>query len=467
MTSTSPRVLVIGAGTGGLALAHGLVRAGIDVQVFERDALRNEGLHGYRVGIDPDGSRALHALLPSDLYDTFVATQARAPRWFNLLTEQLHEVLAIELPVETDPVESEKSVSRMTLRQVLMTGLEDVITFGREFTGYEQHADGTVTAHFADGSRVTGDLLVGADGVGSRVRKQYLPQARQEDTGIIAVAGKLPITEESAALVPPRVFQGISMIQAPKGYFCILHVMEFKWDRSGKIKNGIGGTDAELIEIWPGLQFDNTRDYINWGFSASANKFPVDIMQRRGADLARLVEEMTPDWHPNLRRLFELTDPSTCFPVNIKTSVPLDPWPASNVTLIGDAIHTMTPGRGVGANTALRDAVLLCARIIDVAEGRLELVEAVGRYERRMIKYAFDAVLKSREQMTDAGPLHKPIIGRVVLGLMRVAMRVTNRVRPLKDQMSRSMLAYRGAGRDNADFVVPAHSAAQPPASRG
>ena len=455
MPSTSPRVLVIGAGTGGLALAHGLVRAGIDVQVFERDALRTEGLHGYRVGIDPDGSRALHALLPPDLYDTFVATQARAPRWFNMLTEQLHEVLAIELPVETDPVESEKSVSRMTLRQVLMTGLEDVIKFGKEFTGFEQHADGTVTAHFADGSSAIGDLLVGADGVGSRVRKQYLPQARQEDTGIIAIAGKLPISEESTSLVPPRVFQGISMIQAPKGHFCILHVMEFKWDRSGKIKNGIGGTDAELIEIWPGLQFDNTRDYINWGFSASADKFPADVIQRRGADLARLVEEMTPDWHPNLRRLFELTDPSTCFPVNIKTSVPLDPWSASNVTLIGDAIHTMTPGRGVGANTALRDAVLLCARIIDVADGRLAVVEAVGRYEARMIKYGFDAVLKSREQMTDEGPVHKPIVGRLVLGLMRTAMRVTNHVRPLKDRMSRSMLAYRGAGRDDADFVLP------------
>jgi 2-polyprenyl-6-methoxyphenol hydroxylase-like FAD-dependent oxidoreductase len=458
MSSTSPRVLVIGAGTGGLALTHGLVRAGIEAQVFERDALRTEGLHGYRVGIDPDGSRALHALLPPDLYNTFVATQARAPRWFNMLTEQLNEVLAIKLPVETDPVESEKSVSRMTLRQVLMTGLEDVINFGKEFTGFEQHPDGTVTAHFADGSSATGDLLVGADGVGSRVRKQYLPQARQEDTGIIAIAGKLPITEESAALMPPRVFQGISIIQAPKGYFCILHVMEFKWDRSGKIKNGIGDTDAELIEIWPGLQFDNTRDYINWGFSASANKFPADVMQRRGADLARLVTEMAEDWHPNLRRLFQLTDPSTCFPVKIKTSVPLDPWPASNVTLIGDAIHTMTPGRGVGANTALRDAVLLCARIIDVAEGRLELVEAVGRYESRMIKYAFDAVLKSREQMTDEDPIHKPVVGRIVLALMRTAMRITNHVRPLKDRMSRSMLAYRGADRDNADFVLPLSS---------
>ena len=459
MISTSPRVLVIGAGTGGLALAHGLVRAGIDVRVFERDVLRTDGLHGYRVGIDPDGSRALHALLPPDLYDTFVATCARAPRWFNMLTEQHREVLALEIPVEDDPVESEKSVSRMTLRQVLMTGIEDVISFGKEFTGFDRHADGTITAHFADGSSATGDLLVGADGAGSRVRRQYLPQAQQEETGIIAIAGKLPITEESAALVPRRVFQGISMIQAPKGYFCILHVMEFKWDRAGKIKNEIGASDAELIKVWPGLQFDNTRDYINWGFSASADKFPADVMERRGDDLARLVREMTPDWHPILQRLFELTDPSTCFPVNIKTSVPVDPWPASNITLIGDAIHTMTPGRGVGANTALRDAVLLCARIIDVANGRLDIVEAVNRYETKMIKYGFDAVLKSRQQMTADDPIHKPLIGRLVLGLLRTAMRVTNHVPPLKERMARSMLQYRGAGRDDADFVLPARAA--------
>ena len=458
MTSTSPRVIVIGAGTGGLALAHGLRRAGVDVQVFERDALRTEGLHGYRVGIDPDGSRALHALLPPELYETFVATCARAPRWFSMLTEDLHEVLALEIPVQADPVESEKSVSRMTLRQVLMTGLEDVITFGKEFTHFEQHTDGTVTAHFADGSSATGDILVGADGAGSRVRKQYLPQARQEDTGIIAIAGKLPITAESASLLPPRVFQGISMVQAPKGYSCILHVMEFKWDRSGKIKSGMGDSDAELIKVWPGLQFDNTRDYINWGFSATADKFPADVMDRRGDDLARLVAEMTPNWHPNLRRLFELTDPSTCFPVNIKTSVPVDPWPATNVTLIGDAIHTMTPGRGVGANTALRDAVLLCARIMDVAADRFWLTEAVAQYEAKMIKYGFDAVLKSREQMTDENPIHKPVIGRIVLAIMRTAMRITNHVRPLKKRMARSMLEYRGAGRDNADFELPART---------
>jgi 2-polyprenyl-6-methoxyphenol hydroxylase-like FAD-dependent oxidoreductase len=119
-------------------------------------------------------------------------------------------------------------------------------------------------------------------------------------------------------------------------------------------------------------------------------------------------------------------------------------------TLIGDASHAKTPGRGVDANTALRDAVLLCARIID---------EAVNRYETKMIKYSFDAVLESREQMTADDPIHKPVIGRLVLVLLRTAMRVTNHARPLKERMARSMLQYRGAGRDGADFVLPARAA--------
>ena len=52
-------VVIIGAGTGGLCLAHGLKAAGLSVAVYERDATRTDGLQGYRVGIDPDGSRAL------------------------------------------------------------------------------------------------------------------------------------------------------------------------------------------------------------------------------------------------------------------------------------------------------------------------------------------------------------------------------------------------------------------------
>ncbi|MFD3400002.1 FAD-dependent oxidoreductase [Kribbella sp. NPDC058693] len=447
------KVLVIGGGTGGLALAHGLKRAGIGVTVFERDALRTDGLHGYRVGIDPDGSRALHALLPKELYDTFVATKARDPKYFNMLTEDLKEVLSMEIPASTDPVESEKSISRMTLRQVLLTGLDDVVEFGKEFTRFEQHGD-QVTAYFADGTSATGDLLVAADGSGSRVRRQYLPQAKTEETGIIAIAGKLPITAESAKLVSPKVFEGISIVTAPRGFACILHVMEFQWDRDGHVKSGIGGNTEELIRKWPGLQFDNTRDYINWGLSATKDKLPANIMELSGEELVKVALDVTPGWHPNLRRLFELTDPGTCFPVNIWTSVPLEPWKTTNVTLLGDAIHTMTPGRGVGANTALRDAVNLCRALIDVRDGRRELIPAVQDYEAKMIEYGFDAVIKSRGQMTSSDPVHKPVIGRVALAGMRTAMRTVNHLPPVKRRMRDSMLAYRGADRDELSLEI-------------
>ncbi|MER7244750.1 NAD(P)/FAD-dependent oxidoreductase [Kribbella sp. NPDC000426] len=447
------KVLIIGGGTGGLALAHGLKRAGIGVTVFERDAVRTDGLHGYRVGIDPDGSRALHALLPKELYDTFVATKARDPKYFNMLTEDYKEVLSMEIPQSTDPVESEKSISRMTLRQVLLTGLDDVVEFGKEFTRFEQHGE-QVTAHFADGTSATGDLLVAADGSGSRVRRQYLPQAKTEETGIVAIAGKLPITEESAKLVPPKVFEGISIVTAPRGFACILHVMEFQWDRDGHLKSGIGGNTEELIRRWPGLQFDNTRDYINWGLSATRDKFPANIMQLGGEELIKVALDATPGWHPNLRRLFELTDPGTCFPVNIWTSVPLDPWKTTNVTLLGDAIHTMTPGRGVGANTALRDAVNLCRALIDVRDGRRELIPAVNAYETKMIEYGFDAVIKSRAQMTSADPVHKPVVGRVALAGMRTAMRTVNHLPAVKRRMRDKMMAYRGADRDELALEI-------------
>src|SRR5882757_5032477 len=271
-------VIVIGAGTGGMCLAHGLKRAGVSVAVYERDRTRSDGLLGYRVGIDPDGSRALAACLPPELFDTFVATCARGPRHFNWLTEQLDPVLNMPLPAQDDPIDSEKSVSRMTLRQVLMTGVEDIVHFDKVFSRYEQRPDGKVTAHFEDGTSATGDVLVAADGSHSRVRRQYLPHAKLRESGVISVAAKVAITEESRALMSPEMFKGISLVFAPKGMFCILHVMEFPWDQQGHTKGGIGRADAELLRQWPGLLYDNTRDYINWGFAASAKRLPANVM---------------------------------------------------------------------------------------------------------------------------------------------------------------------------------------------
>jgi 2-polyprenyl-6-methoxyphenol hydroxylase-like FAD-dependent oxidoreductase len=440
-------VLIIGGGTGGMCLAHGLKQAGVSVAVYERDRTRSDGLHGYRVGINPTGNRALKQCLPPELFATYVATCARSPRYFNVLTEKLRFTATVPLREPTDPVDSERSVSRMTLRQVLFTGMDDLVHFDKAFTHYQQHPDGTVEAFFADGTSATGDVLVAADGANSAVRRQYLPHATVKDAGIIAVGGKVPITAATKPLLPPNCFQGLSLVFAPKGRFCIWHVMEFAWDRDGQVKGGVGGNDADLIAKWPGLLFDNTRDYINWGFWAASDKFPPGVMDLRGNDLIRLVGDMTPGWHPNMRKLFSQADPGSCFPITIRTSVPIGPWQPSRITLLGDAIHTMTPGQGVGANTALRDAALLCRQLVAAEQGATPLLAAIGDYEAEMVPYGFARVADSLAQNGSSGtdPLHRPVLGRVMLAATRTYFRAVDRIPTVRRNFLNSLYTYRSS----------------------
>lgn len=439
MPNSPFHVLVIGAGTGGLALAQGLKSAGISVAVYERDRTRRDGLQGYRVGIDADGKRALRDVLAPELNETFRATVAERPVYENQMTHRMKFLLTIEpdlVPANQRPTDDEQdeSVSRMTLRQVLLTGVEDVVHFDKDFTRYEQHDDGTVTAHFADGSSASGDLLVSAEGANSRVRQQYLPHAKLVETGLIGITGKTPLTPETRALLPDRVFKGVTLTHGPKGAICIIHVMRFKWDTNGELKHGIGGTDADAIKNWPGLLYDNSRDYINWGFWAAADKLPADVLDLHGKELMQLVTDLTPGWHPNLHKLFSLADPDSLFAIRIRTSEPVPPWESTTITLLGDAIHTMTPGKGVGANTALRDAALLCDELIAAHEGRKPVLRAIADYEAEMIPYGFARVTESlATNGTNANdPLHKPVIGRLILGLTRAYFRAVNRIPAMK-----------------------------------
>jgi 2-polyprenyl-6-methoxyphenol hydroxylase-like FAD-dependent oxidoreductase len=419
------------------------------------------------VGISPDGSRALHACLPPELFATFVATCARPPRGLAMLDEHLDTLLEITerdgLHLGTDQVESEKSVSRMTLRQVLLTGLEDVVHFDRRFSHYMLRPDQTVEAFFDDGSSVTADLLVGADGTSSRVRLQLLPHARLADTGIVGIAGKVAMTDEVKALIAPPLWNDVSLVFAPKGYSLVTHTMEFPW-RDGRPKDGIGRTEAELIVGWPGLLFDNTSDYFMWGFSAARKRLPVDPTGLSGRALIELVLELTPGWHANLRRLFARSDPSATFPIAIRTSVPVEPWPTGPVTLLGDAIHTMTPGRGVGANTALLDALLLCRQLQAARAGQLALPAAVAQYEAAMRAYGFQAVRASLQQMTSDALVHHPLWGGPALALMKTMLRAVNAVPALKRKFASSQNAIRDrqrhpALRHMAEPPVPAAEA--------
>ncbi|GAA1072033.1 FAD-dependent monooxygenase [Kitasatospora nipponensis] len=447
MSSAPLHVLVIGAGFGGLTLAHGLRKNGVSVAVYEKQRSRTEGLYGYRVGIDPTGNRALKDCLPPQLFDTFLATCARTPLYFNVLTEKKKRTAAVPLRGDADLINSERSVSRQTLRQLLLTGLEDIVHFDKQFTHYEQHPDGTVTAHFADGTHATGDALIAADGAHSAVRAQYLPHAHLKPAGITTIGAKIPMTPEALALLPRESQQGLSLVFAPKGFMCIWHVMEFRWDERGGIKDTAAGNDADLLRAWPGLLFDNTRDYISFGIWASDDKFPADVMQLRGQALLDLTLKLTPNWHPDFRKLFAMADPTTPFPLRIATSEPVPAWKTTNITLLGDAIHTMTPGQGVGANTSLRDAMLLTHALTDAHHHTQPLLTALAQYEAEMIPYGFARVKDSLAENGTNGddPLHKPVIGRAVLAGARAYFKAIDKIPSMQRKFLDDLYTYRGA----------------------
>jgi 2-polyprenyl-6-methoxyphenol hydroxylase-like FAD-dependent oxidoreductase len=410
-------VLVIGGGTGGLCLAQALHKAGVSVAVYERSRTRTERLQGYRVHINPNGSQALHDCLPPDLWQRLVDTCGAPGGAFAFLTEQLDELILIEdeLTSGPDAASAHHSVSRITLHQVLSAGLDEILHYDKEFVRYERNTDGTVTCFFADGTTATGDVLVAADGGNSRVRQQYLPHAERVDTGIVTVAGKFPLTDETRKLLPPRLVVGPNNVLPPKGcgMFAAPHDMA-------------EGHNDETFE-YDKVLFDNTGSYVMWAFAASTERYPANVSELDGAGLRDMVGGMIESWHPGLRTLVARSPGEAVSLLPIKTSVPMKQWETTNITLVGDAIHSMTPFGGIGANTALRDAQLLARNLISAAARDRDMLDALRDYEHRMVDYGFAAVRSSLRSANLS--VSEARVGRV---MFKTILRICSAVPPLK-----------------------------------
>ncbi len=421
-------VLIVGAGIGGLTLAQGLKRSGVSVAVYERDRTRRDRLQGYRVHINPAGSRALAASLPPDLFAAFERTCGKPTRRMSFLTEEKRVLLSSDdvgmREPEGEGIARHRSVSRITLRQVLLAGLDEVVHFGKTFVRYEERADGCIIAHFEDGSTAEGDVLVAADGGGSRIRRQFLPHAQRIDTGVAGIAGKVFLDEATRARIAPPLLDGLCLVSARGGFGLFVALQEL--GAGAVAADGIGRNDATAA-LDLGGHFDNTRSYLMWALSARREKLGADLDALDAEGLRSTALHAMAGWHEDFRDLVRLADPSTISLLPIRTSLPVGAWPSARITLIGDAIHSMTPYRGIGANIALKDAVRLRDALVAAERGERPLLEAVHGYEAEMRRYGFAAVRNSlavMRQTVDERELPRT--------LARTAFRVINAVPPLK-----------------------------------
>jgi 2-polyprenyl-6-methoxyphenol hydroxylase-like FAD-dependent oxidoreductase len=365
------RVAIVGAGIGGLALAQGLVKAGVDVRLYERDPSARHRKQGYRIHISPLGERALAAVLPDAVRRRVIETATHPGDLMAGFNDQLEATFEQVFPAGGP--ETVSAVDRYAFRRALMTGLDDVLAFGKQFASYDVGADG-VEIRFEDGTSSTADVLIGADGVGSRVRAQLVPDFEVVDIGVRCIYGKVPLTPEIRGVVPPAFLRGFCFITGPRG---------------------VGAAFAPVVFRTPPEEYG---DYLMAVLTATNDVLghsDDELFTMNPADLWRIVTRASASWHPTVRTLVAAAEVDAAFPITLRTCRQVASWPPGRVALLGDAAHPMTPAAGAGANTALWDAARLTRALTE--NDPTDPTEGLASYQQDMTANGQAAVTESLE----------------------------------------------------------------------
>ncbi len=346
------RILVVGAGIGGLTAALALRQSGFDVHVYEQAHVLREVGAGLALGAN--AVRVLHRL---GLAEALRAVGVRSESWD--FRDWQSGALLGRVPL-ADAGESRwgapfYNVHRADLHDALRAAVGDQhITLGSRCVSLEQHRS-EVTLHFADGRHATGDVVIGADGIHSVVR-EYVAEAVQPTLWPqIAWRGLAPGTVGHEVGLEMRQHVNLGRSKMFVTYYV----------SSGRLVNWIGCTpsDGWLEESW------------------SARGDREDALA------------VFDGWHPQVHALIAGTE--AVFKWALFDRPPLDTWTRGRVALLGDAAHPMLPFMGQGAAQSLEDAIVL-ARCLESDRDAPE--RALRAYADRRRERAAALQAASRDQ---------------------------------------------------------------------
>nr|WP_052477565.1 NAD(P)/FAD-dependent oxidoreductase [Kibdelosporangium sp. MJ126-NF4]CTQ98471.1 Salicylate hydroxylase (EC 1.14.13.1) [Kibdelosporangium sp. MJ126-NF4] len=373
------RVLVIGAGIGGLVAAQGLRAAGMDVQVHERDTDLARTA-GHRLHLNPPAVDVLRRRLDPPVFQALMAS-APHPRAFRQFTVLDHRLRALaRLPRGDDG--DHLLIGRIPLRRLLGHGLDDVVRLGSEFVGLHQDPEGTVTARFADGSTDTADVLVGADGARSRVVAALTGSPTSQVLPSSGLAGRAALTDAVRAGLPHDLSVGPAFVLGPDGTAIFLSLHD---PATAPIAADTCREVAAIVE--PG--------YVLWGIIV-----PTTITESgpvTGTAALHRARDLLPGWSTWVHTLLDNSDPAqiTQFPFYAADpDADLTPWQVKATTALGDAVHAMPPTGGQGAATAIRDADVLVQHLAEAHDKRAVAL-TLHNYQRAMARHAVPALRES------------------------------------------------------------------------
>ncbi|MGE5791802.1 MAG: FAD-dependent monooxygenase [Bacteroidota bacterium] len=357
-----PRILVAGAGIGGLTAALALLKRGFDVDVYEQARELKE--IGAGLQLSANGNRVLYALGVGDELKRLAceATGKEVRLWNTGQTWKLFDLGAVSVARYGFPY---FTVYRPDLLEMLAQAVRrakpDAIHLGARCTGCVQDG-GRVILRF-EGGEAAGDALVGADGVHSRVRQALFGADAPEFTGIVAWRGTIPMSRLPGHM---RRLVGTNWI-GPGA-----HVVHYPV-HGGEYMNFVGAVERNdwRVESWTAQ-----------GTTAEcANDF-------RG-------------WHEDVHRMID--NIATPFKWALMGRPPMTRWTVGRATLLGDACHPTLPMLAQGAVMAIEDGFILARALAAYAD----VETALTRYQSARQDRTRRVVLGSAE---NAKRFHNPAL---------------------------------------------------------
>lgn len=349
------KILIAGAGIGGLAAAACLMTRGFQVEVHEQSPALGEV--GAGIQLSANAVKVLDFLgLRAEIERVGVRSQAFEYRRFDT-GELLHR-----LPLGARHEELHHApyyhIHRADIHDILARRVLSLdpgcIHLGHRVTGYVEDADG-VTLSFADGTKTRGAVLIGADGIKSAVRAQLLGATPAHYTGHVAWRATIP-----AERLPADYMERVATVWCgPKNHAVVYYLC------SGRVVNFVGCVEREA-----------------WEEESWTSKRPWEELK---ADYA--------GWHPKVQMLIDAMDKESCYRWALNNRAPILHWSTPRVTLMGDAAHPTLPYLASGAVMAIEDAAVLSRAL----EREADPAAALDLFQRNRVERTARVVNESTE----------------------------------------------------------------------